>query len=115
MGTLHSDLRTPFSKKVPKHLRPAKPKKAPSTTTLKNRQPTIDPEAVAAADAAIGAVGSPAFLQTAFIPDTSFLNDQDSSLLVGSGPRGAFKWFKGRRFLTDEVSCRSLNLYPLMS
>jgi hypothetical protein len=115
MGTLHSDLRTPFSKKVPKHLRPAKPKKAPSTTTVKSRQPTIDAEAVAAANAAIGAVGSPVFLQTVFIPDTTFLDDQDSSLLVGSGPRGAFKWFKGRRFLTDEVSCKNLNLYLLSS
>jgi hypothetical protein len=101
MGNSHSDI-NPFSsrKHIPKHLRPAKKKKPfkKPVCTQDRSSDDIQKKAVV--------------FEVPAIKNSKISNDddddreeeeedmaEDETILVGSGPRGAFRWFKGRRYL----------------
>jgi hypothetical protein len=78
MGTNYSNLKNQFSsKKVPKHLRPGKQKRRPKDPPLEPKQ---------------------SFVKVLIHDDDAEFAEEETAL-VGSGPRGAFRWFKGRRYL----------------
>lgn len=89
MGSNYSNLKSHVSsKKVPKHLRPRK-QKTPSKPDVVPIKKTFVKVVVNAEDKVM---------------------TEEETILVGTGPRGAFRWFKGRRYLNyaSEVKC---NLY----
>ncbi|KAI8090551.1 hypothetical protein BDF21DRAFT_333554 [Thamnidium elegans] len=83
MGSNYSSLKESFtcSKHVPKHLQPTKQKK--SKPKVDNRSTSdiniVTPKIIIHGE-----------------DDDQFAEE---TVMVGSGPRGAFRWFKGRRYL----------------
>jgi hypothetical protein len=105
MGNSYSDM-NPFSsgKHIPKHLKPSKRKKKPLT------KPTSIKEDVKLSDRNLAPKKAvifqlPSAATNAASTSRLLSGDDDDELaeegtaLVGSGPRGAFRWFKGRRYL----------------
>ncbi|KAI7889589.1 uncharacterized protein EV154DRAFT_514238 [Mucor mucedo] len=85
MGSNYSNLKHQLSpKKVPKHLRPTKKKAA-------HKQKSTHKEAPAQAV-------KKAFVKVT-VQNEDNITTEEETVLVGTGPRGAFRWFKGRRYL----------------
>ena len=77
-----------YSKKsqIPKHLKPIKPKKKPATTSTSSNNENTKLKPI---------LNTPVSFDN--LDDHELAEDE--TCLVGSGPRGAFRWFKGRRYL----------------
>ncbi|KAG2211641.1 hypothetical protein INT47_008738 [Mucor saturninus] len=85
MGSNYSNLKHQLSpKKVPKHLRPTKQKAV-------HKQKSTHKEAPAQAV-------KKAFVKVT-VQNEDNITTEEETVLVGTGPRGAFRWFKGRRYL----------------
>lgn len=103
MGNSQSDIKHPFgSRNIPKHLKPLKKKK-------KSKKPgssyNSSKENLPAAVAPLPAPPLPILLlNTSSIGDDAHLAGEETDF-VGSGPRGAFRWFKCLRYLnhSEEV------------
>ncbi|CAO3626258.1 unnamed protein product [Mucor fragilis] len=111
MGNSQSDIKHPFgSRNIPKHLKPLKKKK-------KSKKPgssyNSSKENLPAAVAPLPAPPLPILLlNTSSIGDDAHLAGEETDF-VGSGPRGAFRWFKGRRYLNHaEEDGLDKNLLP---
>ncbi|KAL0139208.1 hypothetical protein V8B55DRAFT_1521864 [Mucor lusitanicus] len=111
MGNNQSDIKHPFgSRTIPKHLKPLKKKKKPkkpSSTYSSSREnlpaaaqpPPVPPLPIL-------------LLNTSSNGDDVQLAGEETDF-VGSGPRGAFRWFKGRRYLNHaEEDGLNKNLLP---
>lgn len=106
MGNNQSDIKHPFgSRTIPKHLKPLKKKKKPkkpSSTYSSSREnlpaaaqpPPVPPLPIL-------------LLNTSSNGDDVQLAGEETDF-VGSGPRGAFRWFKGRRYLNHAEEVRYL-------
>lgn len=84
MGSNYSNLKHQLSpKKVPKHLRPNKQKTTHKQKTKRKEAP---------------APAIKTFVKVV-IENEDNVTTEEETVLVGTGPRGAFRWFKGRRYL----------------
>lgn len=98
MGNNQSDIKNPFgSRNIPKHLKPLKKKKK-----SKKLGSTYSSSRENLPEAAVASVSPPPLpillLNTSSNEDDVHLAGEETDF-VGSGPRGAFRWFKGRRYL----------------
>lgn len=90
MGSNYSSLKNSFSSKsVPKHLQPSKPKRK------KEEKSSVDNEKKQMSENDNKHVNKPDMFMFDDYEDQ--FTQQD--ILKGSGPRSAFRWFKGRRYL----------------
>lgn len=111
MGNNQSDIKNPFvSKNIPKHLKPLKKKKKykfkkPDSTCSKKEKTPVTAAETAATKAT--PLPPPILLLNSNNNDDSLHLAGEETDFVGSGPRGAFRWFKGRRYLNyaEEVYC----------
>ncbi|KAI8057531.1 uncharacterized protein B0P05DRAFT_478878 [Gilbertella persicaria] len=111
MGNSHSDIKSTFSSKhVPEHLKPIKKKK--------HRRPRSVNYIVEEDENELKkqkALQKPVIMD---IPTVVIDNVDEEDLaegeasLVGSGPRGAFRWFKGRRYINHHEKVLDKNLLP---
>lgn len=105
MGNNYSDLKNPFSsKQVPKHLKPMKKKKK----KVQIGQAIDTPLPPPSKEANKPHPDKPAInryeenrRKVEILFDNKDDNEkaEEETVLVGSGPRSAFRWFKGRRYL----------------
>ncbi|CAO0795362.1 unnamed protein product [Mucor circinelloides] len=112
MGNNQSDIKNPFgSRNIPKHLKPLKKKKK-----SKKLGSTYSSSRENLPEAAVASVSPPPLpillLNTSSNEDDVHLAGEETDF-VGSGPRGAFRWFKGRRYLNHaEEDGLNKNLLP---
>lgn len=88
MGNSQSDIKSRLSTRgLPKHLRPLPAKKLEKLKKLDQRYSRQQPSST----------------ENKQVKFRDFMGemkeDEDELELIGSGPRGAFRWLKGRRFL----------------
>ncbi|KAL9543450.1 hypothetical protein MBANPS3_008109 [Mucor bainieri] len=111
MGNNQSDIKHPFgSRNIPKHLKPLKKKKKPqkASSTYSSSRENL-PAAVAPPPVPPLPI---LLLKTSSNGDDVHLAGEETDF-VGSGPRGAFRWFKGRRYLNHaEEDGLNKNLLP---
>ncbi|KAK4515850.1 uncharacterized protein ATC70_010808 [Mucor velutinosus] len=108
MGNSQSDIKHSFgSRNIPKHLKPLKKKKKSKKSSNSSNVNL---------SAAVAAPPIPPLpillLNTSSNEDDVHLAGEEADF-VGSGPRGAFRWFKGRRYLNHaEEDGLNKNLLP---
>lgn len=97
MGSNYSSLKDSFtcSKHVPRHLQPTRQRKRKPKAKNNSSESTSDISTVAPQIIIHGE------------DDDQFAED---TVMIGSGPRGAFRWFKGRRYLNY---AKDVNLFFL--
>jgi hypothetical protein len=116
MGNSYSDIKSTFSQKqrIPKHLKPMNSKRKKKRQQMSAKEAgSASPTPPARAndlfvvnskgDKVVNErIKAPVVLPKApkvliYGDDSDFADEE--TVLVGSGPRGAFRWFKGRRYL----------------